>query len=167
MDLRHFLVHSDLNRHRPQPGFSICNLHSCPIHLHTSNTNQFTSLTGQTYQIRTSISCWSSNVIYVISCQKCSQQYVGETGRILRLRIKEHIADIRHARNSPIATHFCSESHLISDFSFLGIEYLYSQSFTHRRLREAVWMVKLDTINNGLNTAISEDLLRLATLLNN
>ncbi|EYB96817.1 hypothetical protein Y032_0146g2521 [Ancylostoma ceylanicum] len=35
--------------------------------------------------------CMVSGVVYLITCQSCGDQYVGETGRPLCIRIKEHL----------------------------------------------------------------------------
>ena len=36
--------------------------------------------------------------------------YVGETGRFFETRVKEHIADVRLQRDSPVARHFDSDN---------------------------------------------------------
>ncbi|EYB90672.1 hypothetical protein Y032_0216g2377 [Ancylostoma ceylanicum] len=35
--------------------------------------------------------CMVSGVVYLITCQSCGDQYIGETGRPLCIRIKEHL----------------------------------------------------------------------------
>ena len=40
--------------------------------------NEFTcNATGKIYKVRDDLTCKSDNVIYLISCKKCKQQYVG------------------------------------------------------------------------------------------
>ena len=39
--------------------------------------------------------CGSSNLIYLITCNKCKFQYVGQTCQMLRSRISKHRNDIR------------------------------------------------------------------------
>ena len=40
--------------------------------------NEFTcTATGKTYKVRGDLTCKSDNVVYLISCKKCKQQYVG------------------------------------------------------------------------------------------
>ena len=62
---------------------------------------------------------YRTNVIYVIRCQKCTAQkilYVGEPGRSFETRVKEHIADVRLQRDTPVARHFDSDNgHSIQD----------------------------------------------------
>ena len=52
--------------------------------------------------------------VYCIPCS-CNQLYIGETGRSMETRLKEHIADLRHNRykKSPIAEHVFITGHHI------------------------------------------------------
>lgn len=43
-------------------------------------------------------------VVYLCMCV-CAQNYVGKTKRQLRRRIGEHLRDIRHGRDTPLARH--------------------------------------------------------------
>ncbi len=164
-NLKDILVKADLNPSRPQKGFFKCNSETCSIDIYTINTNQFTSPLGQIFQIKQHISCDTPNVIYLITCKKCRKQYVGETGRFLRIRLKEHLADITHNRATPISLHFNLPDHNIQDFNFIGIENLHSNSLFYRRLREVFWIIKLCTFSAGLNTHLPDDLRRLAIVL--
>ncbi|OCT98776.1 hypothetical protein XELAEV_18011011mg [Xenopus laevis] len=62
--------------------------------------------------------CASSNVVYMITCTRCSTggRYIGETGQKLSTRMKHH----RHKINSkswdtPVGQHFCSQNHSLHD----------------------------------------------------
>ncbi|EYC00721.1 hypothetical protein Y032_0113g366 [Ancylostoma ceylanicum] len=39
-----------------------------------------------------------SDVVYLITCQSCGDQYIGETGRPLCIRIKEHLDGMTRSR---------------------------------------------------------------------
>jgi hypothetical protein len=41
--------------------------------------------------------CTSKNCIYILNCKKCNKFYVGETGRTVKERFKEHLACIKRA----------------------------------------------------------------------
>ncbi|OCT65219.1 hypothetical protein XELAEV_18041458mg, partial [Xenopus laevis] len=63
-------------------------------------------------------SCASSNVVYMITCTKCSTGgiYIGETGQKLRTRMNHH----RHKINTKscktlVGQHFCSQNHSLQD----------------------------------------------------
>ena len=51
-------------------------------------------VTGRMYSVRGSLSCNSPNVIYIISCQNCGDQYVG-TATDFKARFRIHKSDIK------------------------------------------------------------------------
>ena len=57
------------------------------------------------------VDCNTNNVVYLLECNKCKKQYVGETKRKFIVRFKEHLADIRHNRDTPVAKHYNLNSH--------------------------------------------------------
>jgi len=103
------------------------------------------------------VTCTLQNVVYMITCQRCGKQYVGETKRESICRIKEHRADIRHNRNTPVAKHFNLKNHSIHDFSVQVIEHINKDpeaSTSLRRGREHHWIFNLQTVQPlGLNLA--------------
>ena len=53
-----------------------------------------------------------SNIVYKISCQDCDEFYIGESGRQLRTRVKEHERDTREIRfSSAVAEHSHKNDH--------------------------------------------------------
>jgi len=97
------------------------------------------------------------NVIYLLKCP-CGFAYVGKTTRPLKIRISEHISNIRnHDIKSLVAVHFSQASHNVSSLRYCGIE-LVKQPFrggdVNRLLLkwEAFWIYTLDTLApKGLN----------------
>ena len=57
------------------------------------------------------VDCNTNNVVYLLECNKCKKQYIGETKRKFIVRFKEHLADIRHNRDTPVAKHYNLNSH--------------------------------------------------------
>ena len=74
------------NKSRSPFGSFRCNKTNCTTcPFIEDGLNQYTFYsTGQTYQIKSHITCETSNVIYMIQCTKCNLQYIGETKRRLR-----------------------------------------------------------------------------------
>ena len=63
--------------------------------------------------------CSDSNTIYLIECTNCNVQYIGNTSRTTRTRIREHMVDIdKNQANSTITKHFNSASCSTKHFSF-------------------------------------------------
>ncbi|KAJ8036166.1 hypothetical protein HOLleu_20053 [Holothuria leucospilota] len=72
----------------------------CPSNCKTcaliDSTKYFQSYqTARTFQIRQSINCLSKNVIYLIYCNLCGTQYVGESKNSLRMRMTQHRSAIK------------------------------------------------------------------------
>ena len=58
--------------------------------------------------------CTSTNVIYCITCTLCKKLYIGETGRRLGDRFREHLRDVeKDDKNAskPVARHFNLPNH--------------------------------------------------------
>jgi len=57
--------------------------------------------------------CHTAGVIYEMTCTQCQHTYIGETGRMVRLRYNEHLADAKHGRQeTPWGDHFaCHQQH--------------------------------------------------------
>ena len=95
VNLRDILVHSTDSSSTEQPGSHACHRPRC-------QTCQFitplTDIRGPkgTFTIRDHFTCTSENLVYCLSCRRCSHLYIGETGRSLRSRIGEHLRSIRN-----------------------------------------------------------------------
>lgn len=51
--------------------------------------------------------CHSSGVVYELTCALCKKTYIGESGRMVRLRYNEHLRDAKNQRrDSPWGDHF-------------------------------------------------------------
>ena len=55
------------------------------------------------------------------SLPKCAKLYIGETGRTLNTRFKEHLADIKHHRDKPVANHLNQAGHSIHNICVKGL----------------------------------------------
>ena len=109
--------HSPPGNHRY--GSSRCK--TCPI---LRTIAEFTShSSGQQYQLKTTASCKTMNVVYMMQCKKCGQQYVGDTGQALHCRMNNHRADIIHKKieDKPVAAHFSTKRHSVEDMEVMVI----------------------------------------------
>ena len=92
----------------------------CKTHLNTSTT--FTSsVTGKQFSLSSdeipgNDACTTKNVIYLITCGKCSIQYVGMTTTSIRTRFANHRSGIKNYKhNILLYDHFCGSGHEMSD----------------------------------------------------
>jgi hypothetical protein len=78
----------------PDDGCHKCNKcrESCPIL--TEGKNFTSTNTGKTYIIQTRLDCTSDHVIYLVTCAKCSGQYVGKSMTVFKLRHSNHKVEI-------------------------------------------------------------------------
>ena len=84
-----------------------------------------------------------SSVVYQICCPRCKACYVGQTGRHLLSRFKEH-----RRNSSPVGNHFssCNCTVSIDDVTILAVSL---KSVTHLITLEALW---INEIKPSLNT---------------
>uniref|UniRef100_A0A0K0DAP6 GIY-YIG domain-containing protein n=1 Tax=Angiostrongylus cantonensis TaxID=6313 RepID=A0A0K0DAP6_ANGCA len=78
----------------------------------------------------------SSGTIYLISCGTCGDEYIGETGRPLCIRIKEHLDGKRKARQG---THRI-QKHNGDDFDIKVAVLARDAKTPRRKLLEAFWI---------------------------
>ena len=65
--------------------------------------------TGRVYRVRGIVSCKSKNVIYLIQCKACEQQYVGSASKF-KERFRVHKSDINTSKvRCGVAKHFTSD----------------------------------------------------------
>ena len=135
------------------PGFSPCKQCAACKHQHeghriqhTVSSNSITSTTsGESFTIHHSLNCMSTNIIYVITCKRCSQQYVGETKRTLKQRLLEHCGDAKHSREKPVARHFNLPGHSRNDITITAVDRPGSTNQYHRLALESKWIKRLQT----------------------
>jgi hypothetical protein len=70
------------------------------------------------------VDCGSCNIIYLITCNDCHSQYVGESKRSFRARISEHDRDVRFKKDTPVARHFKSPQHRWAHCTFDIVEHI-------------------------------------------
>ena len=87
--------------------------------------------------------------VYKISCMDCEKSYIGETGRTIETRLKEHKQDITSNREnvSGLSKHLRESKHTV-DWDSINILHR-ENDFRKRKFKEAVAIRK--TANNILN----------------
>ena len=126
----------------------------CPL-LDKSNfiVNRFNNMK---YHCKQNVCCQSSNLIYVLTCNVCQIQYVGQTKRKIMNRIWDHLNDIKRERDTTVARHFNNHGNQ-PDLKFNILEFIkcHPDSERSKSLRdkcEKAWMSRLNSwIPKGLN----------------
>ena len=102
-----------------------------------------------TWNITKEYNCRSKNVIYMVECTKdnCKERYIGETERMFKDRIYDHIGYVNN-KNESQATgfHFNKPGHNVSDMKFTVIEGVKKNDKLYRKEREKQLINKFNTI---------------------
>lgn len=151
-NLKDLLVHSELKDGKT-PGSKPCGRRRCQTCKHISDVTKIGGPRGDFF-VNETFTCTSMNVVYCIVCKKCNKIYVGETLRKLGDRSAEHLKSIRDRYLLPVAKHFNSEGHSISDYTILGLKH--TQTRKHRKRMEKYIIHKLGTLSpHGMNLKFS------------
>ena len=159
-NLGDYLIRSKLypmqtHNFRKRNGFFRCNKKDfgCSMCRHSMNITEHTStFSGKKYPVKSNISCSDNYVIYSIQCKVCPMQYVGQTTQQVAKRFNSHFYDIVNENlHKPVAKHFKSRGHCVSDMIFTPFEKLYKKDKTLLDIREKYWILEKDTVRNGLN----------------
>ena len=88
----------------------------------------------------------------MIHCNHCNAQYIGQTGRSLKTRFKEHLRYVRNKiLTEPTGEHFNSTGHNISMMRVKCIEKCNNQTRMYREKREEYFKNKFQTKYRGMN----------------
>ena len=147
-------------------GFHKCSVFSCRVCPYVGDPKDrvvkevVVSHTGEKIPIRGHITCQSKGIIYEGHCQKQDRccpnrdQYVGESSKRAVDRFVGHrntITQPCHAQSTaPVAVHFRSPGHCLSDFVFIPFEKCYSSNLV-RQARESMYIQRFGGIDNLLN----------------
>ena len=128
---------------------------SCPICPYILETKEIKShSTQQSFPLSDTYTCQNSGVVYMITCEKCGIQYVGQTKRKLQHRFSEHLGYIDNKENAT-GKHFSSQGHSKKDAKVQIIERVFPNSSYTLSIRETHWIKKLKTkLPYGLNKII-------------
>ena len=102
---------------------------------------------SQVFKMKFVTSCKSSNIVYLITCRRCGQQYEAGTEQPLHRRVNNHRYSIVHSRadESLVVEHFTGDRHTQVDMVVWVIDQLYSHDPCLRKIRESRWFRTLGT----------------------
>ena len=113
---------------------------------------------GETRSITSHITCNTKNMIYMVQCNHCNLQYIGETKRHLKDRFNEHrrAVDKTNIKSKPTtvsAEHFLSHSNNShTDMQLIPLREIHSSRDSVRKARESHLIDKAMTLEpHGLS----------------
>ena len=117
-----------------------------------------TSGPKRSVKITDRFTCTSANVIYCITCTLCKKLYIGETGRRLGDRFREHLRDVEKDdkdASKPVARHFNLPNHSKEHMSICGLS-LHQGTTDSRKNLEQRFTFQIGTLNpHGINERFS------------
>ena len=151
-NLKDMLVHSRIRSTNRVVGTYRCGRSRCLTCNYVCADANIVGPQGS-YHVSTRFDCKSSGLIYCIQCEKCGDLYIGETGRTLAERFREHRQDvIQNREGREVASHFNSEGHSgIEDMKVMGVKM--ETSLIMRKFHEQKIIAKLGCyLGRGMNT---------------
>ena len=133
-NLRNSLVRSSLPSNLEPGTFNcsrkVCN--TCPF------INSKTHIQGPKglYQVNNHFDCTTSNIIYCNTCTLFNKLYIGESGRKLGDRFREHLLDVKNKGSDlskPVARHFNLPGHSHEHMKICGIYLHFGNNETRER----------------------------------
>ena len=110
--------------------------------------------------------CMISGTVYLI-CKICGDEYIGETGRPLSVRIKEHLdGKTKNKSNTPLGTHR-AQKHNGVDFEINVTILAQEPKISARKILEAFWIKSKNPKMNNRDEClqITHDLARYIRLI--
>jgi len=118
----------------------------------TKKERDQSTVTKEKFQITDRMTCATFRVIYVIECEKCNLQYVGQTNKSLRQQMAKHREALRAGKPRRIYYHFNRADHTETDMKVTPIEMVPTEVDIILLAREQEWINRLRTRKpDGLN----------------
>ena len=140
------------SRHkRNLPGMKKC-LKCCICPFVKEGSSVKSTSNNCTVDINCSVDCSTRNVIYLLGCKKCPQQYIGESERSIKERFSEHKGYVTNSiLTKATCLHFNQKGHSVSNMEITIMEKFFNTNPQFRKQREKIYINKFNTKYNGLN----------------
>lgn len=138
-NLREYLVRAKLQNPQQPKNTNILSKNFVKLKYVQNKVNKMIFRLQQTFSPQ------SMNCVYMIFCDKCGKQYIGETGNSISTRMMQHRHNIKNKKEvqTPIVQHF-----LLHGLQFLKVTGIQSNSCwtdRERKKKERTWIKLLDT----------------------
>ena len=153
-NIKDILVRATVNKTPSVPGgYQPCGRRNCMCCSAANTENTFTSYTTkEKYTIYNTTNCKTKNSIYVLTCETCGLQYVGESETTFNKRLNNHRSYYTTNKNCPLTRHLRAKGHPFEKVRFQIIEVNTNWDTPTRQQREKFWIYQLKTLEpDGLN----------------
>jgi len=129
-----------------------CDHALCKCCTHIKDLSHLTIFNNITLTYNQQLTCNTTNTIYLIHCQKCKLNYIGETKRSLKERLTNHRSTIKTHKQTAIGIHFNMPQHNIKDLKIMPLNHSPDWTDYDRKQQEGTWIKILKTsYPTGLN----------------
>ena len=156
-NLGNFLVRSPFRCNNQPRTFTCkrtrCKSSSCPF---ISNTVKISG-PKRSVKVADHFTCISTIVIYCITYTLCKKIYIGETGRRLADRFREHLRDGEKKKDAskPVTRHFNLPNHSHHNMTICGLSLHHGNTGSRKNL-EQKFIFQLGTLSpHGINEHLS------------
>lgn len=96
-NLKRLLTRAKFDENIQTATINRCNRPNCGLCKYIIVGSNFSFKCGKTFNVTTNMGCEVKNLIYVMQCNGCGEEYIGETGDSLRHRMTVHRQQIRNS----------------------------------------------------------------------
>ena len=90
--------------------------------------------------------------IHCLTCDKCQEQYIGETEKTLSVRFRQHRGYVRNKEvEKSTGEHFNKPGHQMADMRITVLEKLKSSDAQLRKTRESFYIQRFNTKYKEMN----------------
>ena len=138
-NLKRLLTRAKFGQNENTPTITICERPNCGLCSYLLTGDSYTTKSGKTLKVKTAMNCEVKNVVYVMICSGCGEEYVGETND-LRKRTTVHRQHIRDesVRKLKVSGHMekCTNKNNETMFKIYPAIKMNSDGIAERRLKE-------------------------------
>ena len=121
-----------------EPGTFTCKRTRCKTCPFLSNRVKISG-PNRSVKVIDHFTCITTNVIYCITCTLCKKIYIGETGRRLADRFREHLRDAEQNNtdaSKPVARHFNLPNHSHKNMTICGLSLHHGNTESRKNLEQ-------------------------------
>ena len=140
--------HVTTNQPTNQPGTFTCERTRCKTCPFISNTVDISG-PNRSVKVTDYFTCISSNIIYCITCTLWKKIYIGEIGRRMADRFREHLRDVEKNNtdaSKPVARHFNLPNHSHHNMTICGLSLHHGNTESRKNL-EQKFIFQLGTLS--------------------
>lgn len=134
-----------------QRGCQPCKKTRCKVCSHmTTTTTAKASSSDYVFKINAHLNCDSQNVVYMLHCDICGMQYIGQTETAFRKRFNNHRSHAKTQPNLPISRHVSLPGHSFDQIKVTLLETGFHTK-REREQKESYLIYKFKTLTHGIN----------------